>query len=61
VMGCSLDVEHAPERKVNPVPRRLADISRAKAMLGFEATISIEQGLKTLVEWWKREQIAVEA
>jgi UDP-glucose 4-epimerase len=61
VMGCSLGVEHAAERKVNPVPRRLADTSRAKAMLDFEAKISIEQGLRTLVEWWKREQISVGA
>ncbi len=61
VMGCSLKLEHAPERKVNPVPRRLADITRAKAMLDFEAMISIEQGLKTLVEWWKREQMTVGA
>jgi UDP-glucose 4-epimerase len=61
IMGCALEVEHAPERKVNPVPRRLADTSRAKAMLDFEAQISIEQGLKTLVEWWKREQTAVGA
>jgi UDP-glucose 4-epimerase len=61
VMGCSLQLEHAAERKVNPVPRRLADTSRAKAMLGFEAMISIEQGLKTLVEWWKREQMTVGA
>jgi UDP-glucose 4-epimerase len=58
VMGCSLELEHAPERKVNPVPRRLADTRRAKAMLDFEAMISIEQGLKTLVGWWKHEQIA---
>jgi UDP-glucose 4-epimerase len=60
-MGCSLVLEHAAERKVNPVPRRLADIERAKAMLDFEAMISIEQGMKTLVEWWKREQIAIGA
>jgi len=61
VMGCPLQLEHAPERKVNPVPRRLADTSRAKRMLDFEAMISIEQGLKTLVEWWKQEQIATAA
>jgi UDP-glucose 4-epimerase len=61
VMGCALELEHAPERKVNPVPRRLADTSRAKAMLDFEAMISIEQGLKTLVEWWKQEQAAAAA
>jgi UDP-glucose 4-epimerase len=61
VMGCKLELEHAPERRVNPVPRRLADTSRAKKMLDFEAMISIEQGLKTLVEWWKREQATVRA
>jgi UDP-glucose 4-epimerase len=61
VMDCSHNIEHGAERKVNPVPRRIADISREKDMLGFEAEVSIEQGLKTLVDWWKLEQIPVRA
>jgi UDP-glucose 4-epimerase len=55
VMKASAPLEHAPERKVNPVPRRLADVTRAKALLGFEASVTIEEGLRSLVQWWKEE------
>lgn len=43
--------EFQPLRKVNPVPRRLADVSKARKMLGFEAQISLEEGLRRLVAW----------
>jgi UDP-glucose 4-epimerase len=55
IMGSNVSTEHAAERKVNPVPRRLADVEKAKAMLGFETTIGLEDGLRGLVAWWKRE------
>jgi UDP-glucose 4-epimerase len=61
IMGSSQAPEHVAERKVNPVPRRLAEVSRARAMLGFETTIPIYEGLTELVEWWKHERIAVPA
>ncbi len=61
IMGSPLQPEHREERKVNPVPRRLADTRRAKALLGFEATTSFEQGLRGLVEWWRQERAAVGA
>ena len=57
VMKASAPLEHAAERKINPVPRRLADVTRAKALLGFEATVPIEEGLRSLVEWWKGERL----
>lgn len=46
--------EFLAERKVNPVPRRLADVSSAKEKLGFETTIGLEEGLRRLVEWRKQ-------
>jgi UDP-glucose 4-epimerase len=52
VMGSDLPVTHGPERAVNKVPRRLADTSRARELLGFEAEIDIEEGLSRLVDWW---------
>jgi UDP-glucose 4-epimerase len=52
VMGSSLKPEYGPPRKVNPVPRRLAEISKAKKLLGFQASISLEEGLQTLVRWY---------
>lgn len=59
VMGSGLKPEYGPERAVNPVPRRLADTAKAEKLLGFRATVSLEQGLRQLVEWWqlKREQV----
>jgi UDP-glucose 4-epimerase len=51
VMGAELRPEYGPERKVNPVPRRLADIKKAKTMLGFEARIPLEEGLRRLCAW----------
>ena len=53
-------VEHGPERAVNGVARRLADVTSARAALGFEAEVSLEDGLRELVAWWRplREEIA---
>jgi UDP-glucose 4-epimerase len=56
VMGSDLRVEHAPERTVNSVPRRLADTSKARRLLGFEARTGLEEGLERLVEWWRTER-----
>jgi nucleoside-diphosphate-sugar epimerase len=57
VMGRSdLSVEFGPERAVNKVSRRLADTSAAREKLGFEAEVSIEEGLARLVEWWQAER-----
>jgi len=43
--------EFHPPRKVNPVPRRLADISRARDHLGFVAQVRLEEGLRRLLSW----------
>lgn len=56
VMGSDLKPEYGPERKVNPVSRRLADISQAKNSLGFQAEVPLEEGLKKLVNWWMTER-----
>jgi UDP-glucose 4-epimerase len=56
VMGSNLKPEYGPERKVNPVSRRLADTSKAKRMLGFRTEIGLEQGLRDLVAWWQAER-----
>jgi UDP-glucose 4-epimerase len=61
VMGSELKPEYGPERKVNPVQRRLADTSKAKQLLGFETQISLEEGLRRLVSWWREQKLAKEA
>ncbi len=56
VMGSSLTPSYGPERKVNPVPRRLAGTARSAAALGFAARVGLDEGLRSFVEWWKRER-----
>lgn len=57
VMGSSLPTQHVESRKVNAVPRRLADTRKASRMLGFDTRISLEEGLRDLVAWWRSERM----
>jgi UDP-glucose 4-epimerase len=56
VMGSDLQPEYGPERKVNPVARRLADVSKAKNLISFETKVSLESGLEKLVSWWSSQK-----
>jgi nucleoside-diphosphate-sugar epimerase len=56
IMESDLAVEYAEARRVNPVPRRLADVGKARRLLGFEALVPVEAGLATFVDWWMRER-----
>jgi UDP-glucose 4-epimerase len=56
VMDSDLKPEYGPERKANPVQRRLADIQKAEQLLGFKAEVSLEEGLKRLVSWWREQK-----
>lgn len=62
VMGAapSMTPEYGPERKVNAVPRRLADTTKARDLLGFEAEVDLEQGLRRLVDWWRANKDQIE-
>jgi len=59
IMASDLTVEYGEARRVNPVPRRLADVEKARRLLGFEARIPVEAGLATVVDWWQRERASV--
>ena len=61
VMDVNMSLEYGPERKVNPVPRRLADISSARDRIGFTAQVQLEAGLSELVDWWRaqRSEVAI--
>jgi len=64
LLNCLLEVcgrsdvrpEFLPERSVNPVPRRLADTSRAAERIGFRAQVGLAEGLKRLIEWRQQAQ-----
>jgi len=56
VMGSSLEPQFGPARKVNAVPRRLASTAKAEKLLGFSAKVTLEEGLRDLVAWWRQEK-----
>ncbi len=58
VMGSTLHPQHAEARKVNPVSRRLASIDAAARVLGFRASVPLEDGLRDLVAWWRSARTA---
>lgn len=60
-MDSDLDVEHGPERAVNGVTRRLADVSAASRDLGWAATVGLDDGLRDLVTWWRPQREAIAA
>jgi UDP-glucose 4-epimerase len=53
VMESDLTPEYGPLRSVNPVPRRLADVSSAAERLGWKPEVDLEEGLRRLVAWWR--------
>jgi UDP-glucose 4-epimerase len=55
VMGVDLAPEYGPARKATPVWRRLADVKKAEALIGFKAQVPLEEGLRQLVDWWAKE------
>jgi UDP-glucose 4-epimerase len=59
-MGSNLPLEFGPPRGANGVTRRLADVSRTAERLGWKAEVSLDEGLRRLVTWW-REQRSAEA
>jgi UDP-glucose 4-epimerase len=57
VMDRPLPPEYREERQVNSVPRRLASTAKAERLLGFRAQVSLEDGLRRLVEWWRLQRV----
>ncbi len=52
VNDSTLVPEFREESSYNPVSRRLADISKAKDLLGFTPTVTLEEGMKELTDWY---------
>jgi len=55
VMGVELPPEYGPARKATPVWRRLADVRNAERLIGFKSEVTLEEGLRELVQWWSTE------
>lgn len=52
VTGTNLKPEHVASNTINPVGRRLADISKAEKLLEFKPRTNLETGLGKLYEWY---------
>jgi UDP-glucose 4-epimerase len=51
--SAALQPVHEPSRKVNPVSRRQASVTRAAERIGFRAGVDLELGLERLVDWYR--------
>jgi UDP-N-acetylglucosamine/UDP-N-acetylgalactosamine 4-epimerase len=51
--GSSLTPVHGPER-AGDVKHSLADITKAKNLLGYEPKVAMQEGLKRTFEWYKQ-------
>ena len=52
IVGSRLEVVYGPPRS-GDVKDSLADITRARALLGYEPLVSFESGLKTTIDWYR--------
>jgi nucleoside-diphosphate-sugar epimerase len=46
------------EARVGDVRHSLADISRARELLGYEPRVALEEGLQKTLDWWKQSRFA---
>ncbi len=58
LIGCVDVVANYRDARLGDVRHSLADITRAKQMLGFEPVIDLREGLQRTVDWWKTSRYA---
>lgn len=59
--GCKLPINYAPRSQATLVRNRIGCPKRAKAEIGFEASIPLREGLKKLIDWRNAHKEEVEA
>ena len=59
--GCNQPIQYAPRSQATLVRNRIGSPVRAKADIGFEAKISLEEGLRELIAWRKSHSAEVAA
>jgi len=52
ITGVNVEATYGPER-TGDVKHSLADISKAKTLLGYDPAVSIEEGLRQTCEWYR--------
>ena len=50
-----------PAKRVGEVTHYVADLSRARELLGYEPSVDLEQGVRRAVNWWRDYQCAQQA
>jgi len=51
ITGCNRPVEYAPRSQATLVRNRVGSPTKARAEIGFNATLDLREGLKRLIEW----------
>lgn len=51
ITGCNRPINYAPRSQATLVRNRIGSPDKAKAEIGFAATIDLREGLKRLIEW----------
>lgn len=60
IMGSTIQPEISQTPRKNDIRHCFADITKAKETLGWEPKISLEQGMRELIEWSMKEEAADE-
>jgi len=55
ITGSDLEPEYRPEEQMF-VTHRVGSPEKAERMLGFEAAIPLEEGLRSVVDWRRQDQ-----
>jgi len=58
--GCNQAINYAPRNQATLVRNRIGSPVRAKAEIGFEARIELQEGLERLIRWRKSHKSEVE-
>jgi len=60
LLGNDVSVNVSGQFRIGDIRHNVADLTKVKAVLGFEPSISIEEGLRQFVAWVKGEKIHVD-
>jgi UDP-glucose 4-epimerase len=60
ITGSDLQIEYRPEEQMF-VTHRVGSTGKAEQMLGFRAAVPLDQGLRSVVEWRRQDQLALSA
>jgi len=60
LLGRQVDTKVTGQFRLGDIRHNFADLSKVRAVLGFEPRVAIEQGLRRFVEWVQGEEIQVD-